>query len=89
MGLLDKTLSKLFGSKSDRDLKELSPYLGDIKEESDRIQTLSHDELRAESQILKAKIQEYIKDENDQINGLKDKIETGGLSETRKIILVR
>ncbi len=80
MGFIDKTLGKLFGSKSDRDLKELAPYVELIKAEYDRIKQLDTDNLRAESQLLKDKIQDYIKAENDEIASLKQEIEAGNLS---------
>ncbi|WP_321297759.1 preprotein translocase subunit SecA [Marinifilum fragile] len=84
MGFLDKTLGKLFGNKSDRDLKELAPYLAKIKAEYDRVTKLSHDGIREESAILKQRIQDYVQAENDQIKSLKDKIENGRLSVNEK-----
>ncbi|WP_461638140.1 preprotein translocase subunit SecA [Labilibaculum euxinus] len=80
MGFIDSTLGKLFGNKSDRDLKELSPYLGRIKAEYDRITTLSNDDLRGESVKLKQRIQDFIQAEKDEIQSLKDKIDVGELS---------
>jgi preprotein translocase subunit SecA len=84
MGFLDKALGKLFGNKSDRDLKELAPYLEKIKKEYERVQTLSHDGIREESEKLKQKIQEYVKAETDEVKALKDKIEEGSLSVNEK-----
>lgn len=84
MGFIDKTLGKLFGNKSDRDLKELAPYLASIKSEYDRIKQLDTNGLRAESQLLKNKIQDYIKAEKDEIQALKDKIESGELTVNQK-----
>ncbi|WP_372751316.1 preprotein translocase subunit SecA [Labilibaculum sp.] len=75
MGFIDSALGKLFGNKSDRDLKELSPYLGKIKEEYDRVTKLSIDDLRGESTLLKQRIQDYIKVEKDEITSLKKKID--------------
>jgi len=84
MGFLDTTLGKLFGNKSDRDLKELAPYLETIKKEYGRIKQLDDNGLRAESQILKDKIQEYIKAEKDEIQAYKAKIESGELAVNEK-----
>ncbi|MCT4613949.1 MAG: preprotein translocase subunit SecA [Marinifilaceae bacterium] len=75
MGFIDKALGKLFGSKSDRDLKELMPYVGQIKTEYDRILQLSNDGLREESQKLKKEISDYIKEEQSQIDAHKSKFE--------------
>ncbi len=77
MSFINNTLKKLFGNKSDRDLKELTPYLGKIKTEYERISLLSHDELREESAKLKQKIQDYIADENTEIANLKAQVENG------------
>ncbi|RUT79846.1 preprotein translocase subunit SecA [Ancylomarina longa] len=84
MGFIDNTLSKLFGNKSDRDLKELSPYLGKIKAEYDRITVLSNDELRNESDKLRQRIQDFIQAEKDEVKSLKAKIEEGSLSVNEK-----
>ncbi|MFA8435862.1 MAG: preprotein translocase subunit SecA [Marinifilaceae bacterium] len=80
MSFINKTLGKLFGSKSDRDLKELQPILTQIKNEYEKIKVLDHDGLRAETERLKKKIQDYVKAEQDEINALKEKIEKGGIS---------
>ncbi len=84
MGFIDSALGKLFGNKADRDLKELSPYLGQIKLEYDRITKLTTDELRGESGKLKQKIQDYIQAEKDEVISLKEKIENGNLSVNKK-----
>ena len=84
MGFIDKTLGKLFGNKSDRDLKELAPYLASINKEYDRIKQLDVNGLRAESQLLKDKIQDYIKAEKDEIAALKQKIEEGNIPVNEK-----
>ena len=45
MGFLD-VLSKLFGNKSQRDLKEITPWVERIKAVYPEIDALSNDELR-------------------------------------------
>lgn len=80
MGFIDTTLGKLFGNKSDRDLKDLTPYLGQIKAEYERITVLSTDDLRGESDKLKQHIQDFIKTEQDEIISLKEKVENGDVS---------
>ena len=42
-------LSKLFGTKSDRDLKEVKPYLDATLKVYPEIQKLSNDQLRAKT----------------------------------------
>jgi len=80
MNFINKTLSKLFGSKSDKDLKELRPFVALINKEYDRVKALSVDGLRDESTNLKNQIKEYIKEEQDQIDAFKEKISKGGVS---------
>ena len=46
MGFTD-FLSKLFGNKSQRDLKEITPWVERVKAIYPEIDALSHDELRA------------------------------------------
>ena len=74
MGFND-ILSKLFGNKSQRDLREVQPYLTKIKETYPSIQALSNDELRARSESLKQKIREYTAAERAEIETLKSNVE--------------
>ena len=74
MGFND-ILSKLFGNKSQRDLREVQPYLTKIKETYPSIQALSNDELRARSESLKQKIREYTATERAEIEKLKSNVE--------------
>ena len=74
MGFND-ILSKLFGNKSQRDLREVQPYLTKIKEIYPSIQALSNDELRARSENLKQKIREYTAAERAEIEKLKSNVE--------------
>ena len=48
-----KIIARLFGTKAERDLKELNPYVGLVREEYEKLQGLSHDELRGKSAALK------------------------------------
>ena len=79
MGAVDKILSKFFGNKSQRDLKELTPYLEKIKEVYPRFTTLSDDELRAESDRLKKQISDYIADDRKSIEEMKAKMESDAI----------
>jgi len=77
MSLINNVLKKLFGDKSERDIKEIMPLVEEIKKEFERITVFTNDQLREESERLKAKIKEYIKPEEDEIAGLKEKAESG------------
>ncbi len=78
-------LSNLFGTKSDRDIKEIMPVVEEIKKEYERIINLSNDELRAESQDIRKEINDYIKSEEDEIASLKEKAENAEIEESEKI----
>ncbi len=51
-------ISKLFGNKATRDMKEIQPWVEKIKQAYPEIEKLSNDELRAKTEELK----KYIKD---------------------------
>ncbi|WP_140937011.1 preprotein translocase subunit SecA [Sphingobacterium lumbrici] len=67
-----KFLSKLFGSKSERDIKVIQPLVTKIKEEYTKLADLTHDELRAKTTEFKNRIQEYLKDIDTEIAALKE-----------------
>jgi preprotein translocase subunit SecA len=66
--------SKLFGKKSDRDIKEVLPYLNKIHEAEKQLRDISNDELRAKTQEFKKQIADYIREEQNQIAQLKAQI---------------
>ena len=74
MGLND-ILKKLLGNKSDRDMKELVPIVGQVNAEWEKVKGLSNDELRAAADDLKAKIRAHIQEEQDEITELKRKVD--------------
>lgn len=64
-------LSKLFGSKSERDIKSIQPIVNKIKEEYDKLSSLTNDELRAKTTDFKNRIQAYLADIDEEISSLK------------------
>ncbi|MBP5535635.1 MAG: preprotein translocase subunit SecA [Bacteroidales bacterium] len=68
-------LSKLFGSKSQRDLKEVRPYLEAALAVYPAIQQLSNDELRAKTTEFKEKIAAAVADEEAELSELRARIE--------------
>ena len=75
MGLVTGLLKMFFGTKSDKDRKEIEPYVNKIKEIYPQIEQFSNDELRAHSAALQAAIAAYIADDEAQITDLKAKLE--------------
>ncbi|GHT76302.1 protein translocase subunit SecA [Bacteroidia bacterium] len=84
MGFND-ILSKLFGNKSQRDLKEIDPYVQKILAVYPEIEKLSNDELRARTQQLMADIQAKVASEKAKIEELKASIENIELEEREKV----
>ena len=60
LNFFNNILKKFVGSKSDRDFKELGPFVGLINKEYDDLQTLSNDELRNSTNEFRQRIQEHI-----------------------------
>ncbi|MDR0606035.1 MAG: hypothetical protein LBG80_17240, partial [Bacteroidales bacterium] len=69
-------LKKIFGTKSDRDLKELQPVLNKILAAYPDIEQLSNDELRAKTTEFKAIIKDVLQEKENQITDIKDRIST-------------
>ncbi len=69
-------LKKIFGTKSDRDLKELNPILHNIQAAYPKIEQLTNDELRAKTFEFKAKIKEAVKEKEDRITEIKERMST-------------
>ena len=78
-------LSKLFGNKSQRDLKELMPYVDKIKAVYPEIEKLSNDQLRERTDAIKRRIADYVSDEKKRIIELKDSIEGTPIDERERI----
>lgn len=78
-------LSRLFGNKAQRDLKEISPYVEKIKAVYPDIEALSNDELRARTESVKQKIEDAVKTEKNTIAELKVKIETLELEDRENV----
>ncbi|MBP7849341.1 MAG: preprotein translocase subunit SecA [Lentimicrobiaceae bacterium] len=68
-------LGKLFGNKSDRDLKALRPMADEIARAYPDISQLSNDELRAKTPWFREKIQQNIASEQAAIDKMQQQIE--------------
>jgi preprotein translocase subunit SecA len=78
-------LQKLFGSKSDRDIKEIAPLVESINAEFNRITGFTNDELRFETDKIREKIRNFIKAEEEEIADLKVKAEEVDIEQSEKI----
>ena len=79
MDIVSSILKLFFGSKSDKDRKQIEPYVKKIKEIYPSIEKLSNDELRAHSAELMRRIADFIAQDEAHIAEQKAKLE---LSET-------
>jgi preprotein translocase subunit SecA len=89
MTSFDAFMKKLFGSKADRDLKELLPIVHSVKAEYATLTNLTNDELREETNKLKAIIQEYISADEKQIETIKSDIDKNKYDTDKKETLYK
>ena len=75
MGFTD-LFKKIFGTKAERDLKQLRPMLDKVLAAYETIDKLDNDQLRAKCDELKARIQEAIAADEKRIAEIKLEIET-------------
>ena len=68
-------VTKLFGSKYDKDIKSIKPIVQQIHEESKKLVSITNDELREKTTALKTKIEESICSEKKEVADLKSKAE--------------
>lgn len=80
-------LAKIFGSKSERDIKALQPIVQQINEEYAKLATLSNDELRHKTIEFKETIAAALADIDGKIGELKTRAEEQGLSLQEKTSL--
>jgi len=75
LDFIAKGLAKIFGTKSDRDIKELLPKVAEINQIFSGFSTLSDDQLRGKTQEIRAQIAARLKDIDDTIVGIKAQID--------------
>ena len=68
---LNDIISKIFGNKAQRDLREVNPVVKKIKSAYLEIEKLSNDELRNKTKKLEKRISEYVSDDQAEIEKLK------------------
>lgn len=69
-------LKKLFGNKSQRDLKEIEPYIKQIKAISPELENISNDELRSRIEVVKQQIRDAVAPDRARVAELKAEVET-------------
>ncbi len=67
-------LTKVFGSKSERDLKKLWPIVDQINEYDEQMQQLSDDELKQKTEEFKQQIHEATTEIDEELEGAKERL---------------
>jgi preprotein translocase subunit SecA len=70
---LQKSISKIFGTKSEKDIKSLGPIVASTNEAFAKLQNISNDDLRSKTAGLQNRITEYLSDIDAQVESLKDR----------------
>ncbi len=78
-------LSKLFGNKSQRDLREIMPYVEKITALYPEIDALTDDELRAHSAALQLRIADFVRADKERIAELKASVEELEIDQREKV----
>ncbi|HYF66483.1 MAG TPA: preprotein translocase subunit SecA, partial [Ohtaekwangia sp.] len=68
-------IAKLFGTKSEKDIKRIMPLVEKTKEEGEKLKHITHDELRNETQVIQEVINNELKPIDDQLASLHKQIE--------------
>ena len=78
-------ISKLFGNKASRDMREIQPWVEKVKAVYPTLSAMSNDELRAASAALKNKIQGTVTELRAEIERLKATIEDTELEKRESV----
>ncbi len=69
-----KLIAKIFGTKSDKDIKRIMPIVEESKREFEKLQAISNDDLRRETQLIQERINTELKPIDDQLAALHQRI---------------
>ncbi len=73
---LSDLIKKVFGNKSDRDMRKLTPIVERIKAVYPEIEALDNDGLRQRTATIRQQLQDAVQDKRDEITRIKAEIET-------------
>ena len=75
LDFIAKGLAKVFGTKSDREIKDLLPKVTEINQIYSELKNLNDDQLREKTQEIRQLINERLKKIDDQITALRGQID--------------
>ncbi|MDR2791863.1 MAG: preprotein translocase subunit SecA [Tannerellaceae bacterium] len=81
----NELMTRFFGNKSQRDLREITPYVDKIQAVYPTIAALDNDALRAKTDEIRQQIRDYISEEHAEIERLRTKIEEKELEEREAV----
>jgi preprotein translocase subunit SecA len=73
---LEKLFGKVFGSRSERELKQMQPLVAAVNEAYEKLKTLSNDQLRNKTHEFRTKINEHLEEIDQQIAALNEQAGT-------------
>jgi len=83
---ISKSFSKVFGSKYDRDVKEIMPYVEATNKEYEALKSLSHDELRNKTHEFRKRIAEHLQGIETDIETLKSEADASSDFEKKEAL---
>lgn len=78
LGFVSRTVKKLIGNKSDRDIREIQPIVDKILEHYSTLSSISNDELRSKTVEFKSRIKESTTEIQKKITDLQKQAEETG-----------
>ena len=69
-----KLIAKIFGSKSEKDIKQVMPIVEETKREGEKLKSISNDELRKKTFEVQDEINAFLKPIDDQLAALHQEI---------------
>ena len=83
--MLAGLIKKIFGDKNTRIINEISPLVGQINEEYEKLKDLSDDQLKEKTTEFKVRINEVVGETREKIESLKSKLQDDDIDDKNAI----
>ena len=87
--MIGNAITKIFGTKHDRDTKRIMPIVHQINELYEECADLPDEKLRAKTDEFKSRIEERTKDAHESLRELRARLEADFLSKEREEVMGR